>query len=156
MNEMINKFKSFYDQNRADLLSPNEVDEIANSLYSLFPFGTLNAKHFHKIKAEETVLFGFKSGLLITEQQCHYFYIHSMTNSVSAFPHFKLADITTEKQFFKEKLRFGSFQENFKKFEISMYIKLRDIVKAEKAEHDRKMAEIRRADYEMKLTKANQ
>jgi hypothetical protein len=121
------KFLEFHREHKNDLLSKEEIISISNSLYSLYPYGTYNKSRVKEISENQNILFGLKSGLLFTDQKCYYFFIHGNSHSVNELAYSELLSIRFEKKLFGEKLVFKNFQEGFKKFEIELFKKLKNI-----------------------------
>jgi hypothetical protein len=121
------KFLEFHREHKNDLLSKEEIISISNSLYSLYPYGTYNKSRVKEISENQNILFGLKSGLLFTDQKCYYFFIHGNLHSLNELAYSELLSIRFEKKLFGEKLVFKNFQEGFKKFEIELFKKLKNI-----------------------------
>jgi hypothetical protein len=122
--------QDFYNENRAELLSKDEIIGIANSFYSLYAYGTYNKKNVHQINGSEEILFGFKSGLLLTSEKAHFFWIHSNSHSVTELSHKDLLQISSEKKMFGEKIIFNGFEAAPKKFETELYKKFKSKVES--------------------------
>ena len=121
------KFFEFYQEHKNDVLSKDEIISMSNSMYSLFPYGTYNKGRVKEISENQNILFGLKSGLLFTDQKCYYFFIAGTSHSVTELAYSELLSIRFEKKLFGEKLIFKNFQEGFKKFEIELFKKLKNI-----------------------------
>lgn len=121
------KFFEFHQKHKNDVLSKEEIISMSNSMYSLFPYGTYNKSRVKEISENQNILFGLKSGLLFTDQKCYYFFISGSSHSVTEFTYSELLSIRFEKKLFGEKLIFKNFQEGFKKFEIELFKKLKNI-----------------------------
>lgn len=137
--------QDFFAENKKELLEKDEIISIAGSLYSLYPYGTYNKQSVHDINSKEEILFGFKSGLLITSTKCYYFFIHGTTHSVTEFPHKDLLQISSEKKMFGEKIVFKGFVEGWKKFETDLYKKIKSKVEPYYADLE---AELKRQEIE--------
>jgi len=121
------KFLKFHQEYKNKILSKEEIISMSSSMYSLYPYGTYNKSRVKEISENQNILFGLKSGLLFTDQKCYYFFISGTSHSVTELAYSELLSIRFEKKLFGEKLVFKNLQEGFKKFEIELFKKLKNI-----------------------------
>jgi hypothetical protein len=122
------KLLEFYKSNKSEVLSCDQIISISSSLYSLYPYGTYNKNRVIEISENENILFGLKSGLLFTDIRCYYFFIHGNDHSVTKLEYSELLFIRFEKKLFGEKVVFKNFKEGFKKFEIKLFKKIKNLI----------------------------
>ena len=122
------KLLEFYESHKSEVLSFNQILSISSSLYSLYPYGTLNSHRVVEISENENILFGLKSGLLFTDLRCYYFFIHGLQHSVTELEYSELLFISFEKKLFGEKVVFKNFKEGFKKFEIKLFEEIKKLI----------------------------
>ena len=129
--------KEFYQENRNQLLSKEEIIELSKKKISLSNFSGYNSSNTQRVCNDETIIFGFKEGLLFTTSQ-FYVFDNLMSNRVQSFSFY---DFFSIEAFHKTFIKSGTMKingvvvkkESADKFNLDFYEKLK--IKLEEAKH---------------------
>lgn len=163
-NELIQEFKT-------ELLQKEELLQIINKPTLNNIYGSeSNVIQLKNISNSEDILFGTKSGLIITNLKCYYFFVSEKESQVTEFQYedFKLIDIK-KKTFGGEEVVFKNFKSGKVPFEKEIFKKLniltinvifkieklkKALIEAEKFQEELKQKEIEAE--KIKMFKQNQ